>query len=215
MDKKVILQAAALAAVLAFIGVVIQAVASFSVQSGVQLQPGIPMPIDQFIRASNDYSDTTLTFFAADSLFILGYLMVFVGLYSVTVERARAFALIGMGAGVLTALLDATENAFFITYALGAKAGMPLTNPDLPLVHIITNLKWMAAFATLLAFGLVFPRRKMLQWVITGLMFLFPLVGILGVANPALIAVRGLFFLVGMPIFAWFFWQQSREVVIN
>jgi len=211
----VILQAAALAALLAFAGAVIQAAASFSVPSGVQIQPSIPMPVDQFIRASNDYPDTALTFFAGDSLFILGYLMVFVGLYSITAERARAFALIGLGAGVFTALLDATENAFFITYALGTKAGMPLPNPDLPLVYIITNLKWMCAFATLLAFGMVFPRRNVLEWVVTGLMFLFPLVGILGVANPSLIAVRGLFFLVGMPVFAGFFWRQSRQVVVN
>lgn len=215
MDKKVIYQAAALAAVVALVGVITQVMAGSSLPNGVMAQPGVPMPIDQFVKAGNDFPDTVLTFFTGDSLFIMGYLLVFAGLFSITSERARVFALVGLGAGILTALLDATENAFFITYALNAKAGMPVTNPDLPLVYLLTNLKWMAAFATLLAFGVVFPRRNALEWVIAGLMLLFPLVGVLGVANPGLIPVRGLFFLVGMPVFAWFFWRQSREVVVN
>ena len=41
-------------------------------------------------------------------------------------------------------------------------------------------------------------------------MLLFPLVGVLGVALPGLIAFRGLFFLVGMPLFAVLFWR-GRE----
>ena len=35
------------------------------------------------------------------------------------------------------------------------------------------------------------------------------------VAVPSLIAVRGLFFLVGMPVFAIYFWQQSKNVAVN
>lgn len=212
MDKKVVFQAAALAAVVAFIAVIFQAIAGTSLPNGIQVQPGIPVPVEDFVRASNEYPDTALGFFGADSLFVLSYLLVFVGLYSLAAETARPFAVIGLGAGVLTAIFDATENAFFITYALGAKAGLPLTNPDLPILYILTNLKWMAAFATLYAFALVFPRRNWLDWGLVGLMFLFPLVGVLGVANPGLILVRGLFFLVGMPLFAFYFWRCARDV---
>lgn len=212
MDKKVVFQAAALAALVAFIAVIVQAIAGTSLPDGIQVQPGIPVPVEDFVRATNQYPDTALGFFGADSLFVLSYLLVFVGLYSLVAETARPFAVIGLGAGVLTAIFDATENAFFITYALGAKAGLPLTNPDLPILYILTNLKWMAAFATLYTFAVVFPRRNWLDRALVGLMVLFPLVGVLGVANPGLILVRGLFFLVGMPLFAFYFWRYARDV---
>jgi hypothetical protein len=194
MDKRVIFQASALGAATAFVAVLVMAIASFSVGSDVNLQPGsVPVPVEDFVRPTNEYTGTVLGFFGGDSLFILSYLLVFVGLYVVTAERARPFALLGLAAGVLTALFDAAENAFLITYALSARNGMPLTTPDLPLVYILANLKWMAAFATLYAFGAVFPRRTRVEWVILVLSLVFPLVGVLGVANPPLVAARGLF----------------------
>jgi hypothetical protein len=205
-------QAAAVAALAALVAAILQAVSAFSLPSGVQIQPGYPVPLDQFVRATNEHTGIALGFFGADSLFIISYLVVFIGLYLRTVDHARPFAQVGLLMGVLTAVLDATENAYFITYALGAKAGLPLTAPDLPLVYVITNLKWMAAFATLLTFGLVHPRRAPLDMLVTALMLLFPLVGVLGVANPDLIAIRGLFFLIGMPLFAFVFWRQSQAV---
>ena len=212
MDKKQVLQAATIASVVAFIAVIAQAAAGFSLPQGVQVQPAFPVPLEQFVRASNEFPDTALGFFGADSLFVLSYVLVFVGLYVVTAERARPFALVGLGLGIFTAMMDASENAFFITYALGAKNGIPLTNPDVPLIYILANLKWMGSFATLYAFGLVLPRDGWLSWLISALMLVFPVVGVLGIANPSLIVVRGLFFLVGMPLFAAYFWQRSREV---
>lgn len=215
MDKKQVLQAATIASVVAFIAVIAQAAAGFSLPQGVQVQPAFPVPLEQFVRASNEFPDTALGFFGADSLFVLSYVLVFVGLYVVTAERARPFALVGLGLGIFTALMDASENAFFITYALGAKNGIPLTNPDVPLIYILANLKWMGSFATLYTFGLVLPRGGWLSWLISALMLVFPVVGVLGIANPSLIIVRGLFFLIGMPLFALFFWQRSREKAVN
>ena len=212
MDKRVVFQGAAIGAGMAFIAVLVMAVAGVSVPGDVQVQPGtVPLPLEAFVLATNAHTESALGFFGGDSLFILSYLMVFVGLYVVTADRARPLALVGMGAGVLTAILDATENAFLITYALGAQNGLPLTDPDLPLIYILTNLKWMAAFATLYAFGLSFPRRNGLEWGIVVVMLAFPLVGVLGVANTGLIAVRGWFFLVGMPLFALYFWKWAHD----
>jgi hypothetical protein len=42
-------------------------------------------------------------------------------------------------------------------------------------------------------------------------MLLFPIVGVLGVAFPALVVWRGLFFFLGMPLFAWYLWQRARS----
>ncbi|MCB9453757.1 MAG: hypothetical protein H6672_20190 [Anaerolineaceae bacterium] len=210
MDKKTIFQAAAVAALLALVAAVVQLIAGTSMPDGILTQPGSPVPVADFVRGSNEHPEIALGFFGADSLFVLSYLLVFTGLYAVTAEKARAFALVGLGAGVFTALMDATENAFYIVYAQGVQKGVPLTDPALPFIFILTNLKWMGAFAALYAFGVVFPRRSLLEWVIAVIMLAFPLVGVLGVANTSLILVRGLFFLVGMPLFAWYFWGQAR-----
>jgi hypothetical protein len=209
MDKKVAFQAAALASVIAFVAVIFQLIAALSVPTDVQIQPSYPVPLEDFVRATNEHTGNALGFFGADSLFVVSYLLVFVGLYCVTAERARPFAVIGLGAGTFTALMDTVENAFFITYALNARINLPLESPDLPLLYILTNLKWMGAFATLYAFGVVFPRTNRLEWIITALMLVFPVVGVLGIANPSLMLIRSLFFIAGMPLFAWYFWKRS------
>jgi len=185
----------------------------FRPPAGIEsLQPSLPTgPVSEFVQPINEYPELTLRFFAADSLFVLSYLMLFVGLYASVVKRSRTFAQVGLAAGMLAALLDAAENAYFITYALLALNDVQLSEPALPLIYVLANLKWMAAFGTLYAFGLVWRRDNRLGWAISALLLLFPLVGALGVAWPDLVAVRGLFFLVGLPLFAWHFWQESRR----
>jgi hypothetical protein len=213
MDKKLMFQVATLAALVAFAGVIGQLIATSSVPSGyVQLQPSIPVPVDEFLRGSREFPNTSLAFFASDTVFILGYVLVFVGLYVLTAERARPFASLALGLGILTAAMDTLENTVFITYSLGANQGFPLEIAALPLIYIVTNVKWVAAFGTLFTFGLIFPRRKPLEWMISALMLLFVALGVIGIALPSAIPLRGLFFLVGMPLFAWFFWGQSKQV---
>lgn len=210
MERQPIFQAAAIAALVALAAVLVM-VATQLVSPGLVLQPSDALrPAADFVRATNQAPALALQLFAADSLFVLSYLVVFVGLHAVVVYRGRVLAWLGLGAGVLAALFDAAENAFFITYALQALAGVPLQDPDLPLVYILCNLKWTSAFAAFYAFGLAWPRDGWLNRVILGLMLLFVLVGVLGVALPGLVALRGLFFLIGMPLFAGYFWRLTR-----
>jgi hypothetical protein len=210
MDRKIIFQGAAFAALVAFIAVIVQAAASFSLPEGVQVQPGLPLSSADFLSASTSYPETALGFFGADTLFVTGYLLVFAGLYALTQETARPFALIGLLAGIFTALMDTAENGYFIVYALAGRATLPLPEPDFWLPYVLGHLKWAGSFVTLFAFGLGFPRQTLLDKVLLGLMLLFPLVGVLGIAISPLVALRGLFFLVGMPLFAAYFWQRSR-----
>jgi hypothetical protein len=209
--SNVVFRAAFLAALVAFVCAIVM---GFGVRppAGIDsLQPSQPSgPASDFVRPINEVPKLVLRFFAADSLFVLSYLMLFVGLYATVLDRSRVFARIGLGAGILAAFFDVTENALFITYALLALNGVPLTDPALPWIYVIANLKWMAAFATLYAFGLVWPRDTWLGWLLTILMLLFPIVGVLGVALPEWVDVRGLFFLIGMPLFAWHFWRETR-----
>jgi len=211
MDGKRVFRAAALAAIVAFFAVLVMGFGVQIPEAGVELQPSLSFGTAQdFVYPTNTYPELALRFFAADSLFILSYLMVFVGLFTLVKPRSLPFAAIGLGAGILTALFDAAENAFFITYAASALNGVLVSDPAIPLIYILANLKWMSAFATLYAFGLVWPRENLLEWFLSGLMLLFPLVGVLGVSTPDLVPLRGLFFLFGMPLFALFFWRKSR-----
>lgn len=206
VERKSIFEAATWAALIAFICVLVM-----GTQPGASLQPSQPTgPASEFLQSIEHHPRRALIFFAADSLFVLSYALVFAGLYQIVVDRADLIARIGLGAGLLTALLDATENGFFITYARMALKGIPLPEPALPWLYVLTNLKWMAAFATLYAFGWVWPRAGRLDWVLSGLMLLFPLVGVLGIVEPKLVDLRGVFFLLGMPLFAWRFWGQRR-----
>lgn len=212
MDKKRVMQAGMVGAVAAFVAVLLMGFGVTVPETGIDLQPSTSFgTVADFVYPINQYPDLALRFFAADSLFVLSYLMVFAGLHQVTNSRSTLFAGIGLGAGILAALFDAGENAFFIAYASSALNGVLLTEPALPLIYILANLKWMAAFAALYAFGLVWPREEKLGWVLTGLMLLFPIIGVLGVAWAELVPLRGLFFLLGMPLFAWHFWREARS----
>jgi hypothetical protein len=208
----VVFQAALLAALVALACAIIM---GFFIRSpaGIDtLQPSVPaVATSEFLEPINRHPDVMLRFFSADSLFIISYLMVFVGLYATVVTRSPTYAVIGMGAGILAALLDATENAYFISYARLAQDGVAVKDPALPLVFVIGNLKWMSAYVTLVAFGLVWPRHDWLGWVISVLMLLFPVVGVLGVVWSSLIPLRGLFFLAGFALFAWHFWREARQ----
>lgn len=210
MDKRLVFQGAAFAALVAFVAIVAQAAASLSLPEGVQVQPGLPLSSSEFLVASTEFSEITLGFFGADTLFVLSYLIVFAGLYARTREQARPFALVGLLAGIFTALMDTAENGYFITYALAGRAGVTAPAPDFMLPYLLGHLKWAGAFATLFAFAVAFPRQTLLEKMLLGLMLLFALVGVLGIANPTLVDLRGLFFLGGMPLFAIYFWQQSR-----
>lgn len=207
MTKKLTYQAAFIAAVLALVGIIVQLVGNGAMADGLVAQPyGVAAEI--FLQGVNESSSATLLFFAGDTLLPLSYLMIFVVLYAATRDRSHVFALVGLGLGIATALLDITENSFFITYALLAHNGAPLSDVAIVPVYILTTLKWTAAFGTLYAFGLVFPRKMRLEKLMVVLMLSFPVFGALSTALPALILGRSLFLLAGMVIFAVYFWQR-------
>ena len=213
MNNKLFYQACAAAALVALICTLLMGFGLRSPDPALSLQPSTPSgPESEFLRVVNEYPQHMLRFFAADSLFVMSYLVVFIGLFTVTAERLRPLAWLGLGAGVMAALLDATENAFFINYALLAANGAPLVDPELPLIYHLANLKYWAAFAAFYAFGLAFPRQNWLGWLISGLMLAFPVVGVLGLVSPLLYQLRGLFFLLGMALFCAYFWWKSNEM---
>lgn len=210
-NKKVTYQAAAFAALLAFVGILIQLVATGQLAEGTVPQP-YAISAEAFPLAINNQTQSVLLFFAGDTLFPASYLLVFIGLYLRVRDRAKLLGLLGLGFGVLTGLLDFSENAFYITYALLAETGTALSDPAIVLIYAIATLKWTAASVTLYAFALAFPRETLLEKVMVGLMFAFMAFGVLSTAITILIHFRGLFFLIGMPVFAAYFWRLQRQL---
>lgn len=206
------LQAAAFAAGLATLCALFMGFGVRPPESVATLQPSMATvaPAD-FLRFITAAPDLTLRFFAADSLFVLSYAVVFFGWHTLTAPRAPALAHFGLAAGLAAAACDALENAHFIVYASLAVHGAPVPEPALPLIYLVANLKWAAAFAAVLAFGLIWPRAGKLDVFIAVLMLAFPAIGVLGVAVPALVDLRGLFFLIAMPLFAVYFWRAARS----
>lgn len=209
MNDRRVYQSATVASVLALVAIVVQLIATNSVPSEVLLQP-FALDDVTFVDNIELYPQETLLFFAGDTLFPLSYALVFVGLFVVTSQESKAFALVGLGMGLLTALADVTENAFFITYATMA-TNEATFEPQITTVYLLTTLKWTFAFGTLYAFALSFPRHSILEKLITILMLIFPIFGVITVALPDLIVWRGLFLLIGMILFAVYFGQLTRQ----
>jgi len=191
MERKTIFTAALIAAIVGFFSALYLGFGVPVPEKGVSLQPTLPMgSVTSFAKAVNEYPHLVLRFLTADSFFIIAYLMVFIGLFTAVVNRSRVFAFLGLGAGIATGFLDAVENSFYITYAFESLHGVQLTDPALPLIYIITNLKWMGAFIAFTAFVLVWPRKGWLGKLISAVMFLFVAVGVFGIAMPVLVDYR-------------------------
>jgi hypothetical protein len=213
MEKKTVFYVFFAAALIAFVCSLFMGLCLLLAEPDINLQPSHPInTITDFMRPIINCPKLVLQFFTADSMFVLSYLVVFVGLFTVVVGRSRTIACIGLGAGILAALLDAIENSFFITYALMSLNEGSLPDPALPLIYIVANLKWMGAFAAFFAFGLVWPRDNWLGKIVSGLMLLFVLVGVLSIIFPFLVKVGLALLLFGMPLFAWYFWRQAKKI---
>lgn len=212
ISRRPALQAAAAAALSATLALLWMAFGAVAPEPGLSLQPSAPAgTAAEFLRPLTAYPGPALSFFAADNLFVISYLVVFAGWFSLTRRRAPLLALAGLAAGLLTALADAWENAFFVSYALQALRPPAAVPADLTWLYTLTQLKWLGSFAAVFIFGLIWPRSSWPERVVAGLMLAYPLVGILGVAVPALAGLRGLFFLIAMPLFSLYFWRAARQ----
>jgi hypothetical protein len=213
MEKKIVFYVSFAAALIAFSCTLFMGFCMLRAGPCIKLQPSDPSgTVNEFMRPIINNPKLLLQFFTADSMFVLSYLVVFVGLFTVVVGRSRTLACIGLGAGILAALFDAIENSFFITYAKMSLNKVPLPDPALPFIYIVANLKLMGVFAAFFVLGLVWPRDNWLGKIVSGLMLLFVLVGVLSIIFQSLVEVSLLILLLGMPLFAWYFWKQARKI---
>lgn len=177
-----------------------------SVPKGTSFQPSeAPVPRAEFVRPTNEHPAAALCFFAADSALLIGYLGVFIGLHALATARAPRLAKLGLATGVLMAAADAAENTIYASYALGALRGTPLAMPDATMLYWITGVKEAAAGVTFLVFALATPATDTLGRLTVKLLLLTPVVGLLSLFRPELVAARGWAIIAPMPFLAaWF-----------
>ncbi|MHA2504728.1 MAG: hypothetical protein ACXAE3_17905, partial [Candidatus Kariarchaeaceae archaeon] len=82
-----------------------------------------PSDIATFISTVEAVSDEILVFIALDSVFIVGYTSLFIGLYIIIRDLADPLSTIALIAGISVGLLDVVENALIFTLVHGIEAG--------------------------------------------------------------------------------------------
>jgi hypothetical protein len=142
---------------------------------------------------------------AIDTLFIFSYLVVFIGLYERTKNPSRLPAAIALGFGLAAGAFDLLENSYLTSYTLQALYGHQPTEPALPLIYVLSSMKWLSAFFTILLYGLLWQRDSPYNRTVSAAMLAFPLLGILTIAIPELLGIRALPLVISMAMLAWSF----------
>jgi hypothetical protein len=182
------------------------------VAHGVNVQPTETVATKQEVLAmAQQHTHVLLGFMAFDMFFVIGYVTVFAVVFLTIAKEDRLIGGIGLGAGILGGLADMAENTLYVVYAMAALHGNTELAPSLPLHYYLTGLKWMAGFAGVGMQLLVFPRRTALERSIVAVMCTFPVSGAISIAWPALMPLRIIFALFGLPLLAVYFHRRFSE----
>ena len=183
-----------------------------SVPAGVSFQPSeSPVPLEDFVRPSNEHPLAALCFFAADFVLLIGYIGVFLGLYASASQSAPRFAALGIATGIMMGAADAVENIVYMKYAIGVLRGWPLVEPDTTMLYWVTGVKEASSWAAFLIFGLATPTTGFLGRLASRLLLLTPLVGLFSLVLPRLVPARGWALFAPMPLLAIWFWRRERR----
>ncbi|MEW5940940.1 MAG: hypothetical protein AB1750_14820 [Chloroflexota bacterium] len=177
------------------------------------------------VRSVDEYADLLRTrassmrlSFALDYVFIVLYTAFFFLLGILLKERAdRSIVNLALGAILLTALLDAVENAHILTLLAQAEMGLPIQASELGWQMAASQVKFVSSYSSIFLIGLVFPRENLLEklaaWAFVYLQL--PL-GVLIFTAPhewtaTLVLMRAVFFIAGFLIVAKIYWDRSRH----
>lgn len=156
--------------------------------------------------------------FTLDDIFIVLYTAFFTLLIIILKEQAdRSVVNLALSAILLTAVLDAVENAHILTMLAQAEAGLTIPLSEIAWQMASSQVKFLSSYLSIFLIGLIFPRETLLE-KITAWSFLYtqlPL-GVLILTLPRewaapLVIVRAVFFIVGLLLTAKIFWDRSRR----
>ena len=173
------------------------------------LQPTYP---DRISDLMSDYSAAVKANIVLDDLFALAYTGAFLGLAALVWPRSRWLAGIAMCFALATAVLDLTENARLMTMVLGIGGEDNLTGSALAELNVITQLKYSASHMAAFLFGIGLPRRDRLSWIVTVLLFVFPVVSTIAFAYEPAGLVRILLMWLLLALGGLLAWRESKSM---
>ena len=171
-----------------------------------------PTDADRVLALLSEYGAVVKANIILDDLFALAYTGGFLGLAALVWGRSRWLAGTAMVFALATAGLDFAENARLMTMALGIGGEANLSDDALRTLSIITQLKYAASHMAVFLFGIGLLRRDLLSWIVTALLFVFPVVSTIAFAyEPASLAQILLMWLL-LVFGGWLAWRESRKL---
>lgn len=187
------------------VGIVASAIAALililQILVGIQIGPALAnlqsysptLVADLFVNSSGKLRGLM----ALDDAFVIAYLIAFAGLAAATWER-RVWAILGLGAGIVTALLDFSENSLTlgligVFFAESARSNVIGTN-HLLVLNVIGQMKWLGAGVAAASFGAAVWDARILNRAVSILFWLFAALDMVGmiVESAALARVVGM-----------------------
>ena len=173
------------------------------------LQPTDPDRVSDLI---SEYGDVVKANIVLDDLFALAYTGAFLGLAALVWPRSRWLGGIAMFFALATAVLDFAENARLMTMVLGIGGEDSLTGSALAELNVITQLKYSASHMAAFLFGIGLYRRDRLSWIVTVLLFVFPVASTIAFAYEPAGLVRILLMWLLLVLGGLLAWRESKSM---
>jgi hypothetical protein len=126
--------------------------------------------------------------------------------------NSRILAQLGLGAALLTAIVDTGENILTIFIAYNAERALGYDISGLLIFFfMLTSFKWVGAASALVLFACALPRSNWLERTVVLIGLIFAIVAVLGLSWPGLGLVKAVLLWMAMPFFALLFWQYRRS----
>ena len=178
---------------------------------GVLDQPIMPQPYGEAIRPA---AVSLILVMALDYLFLIAYSGTFVGTAALVWRRAGLWAGLGLGFGLLTALVDISENAITVTIARQALAELAISAGSLQALGVLGQVKYACASLGLVFFAvallIVRPARRPLVRGVAGILLTFPIVNSIVVLIPSMGVLLIFWMLLSLVGAALLLWDASR-----
>lgn len=178
----------------------------------------IVRPVEEYTALLKSQAFGLRLSFTFDDIFIVLYTAFFTLLVMILKGQAdHSLVNLALGAILLTAVLDAVENAHILTMLAQAEAGLPIPLSEIAWQMMVSQIKFLSSYLSIFLIGLIFPRETLLEKM-TAWSFLFlqlPL-GVLILTLPRewaapLVIARAAFFIVGLLLTAKIYWDRSQH----
>lgn len=128
---------------------------------------GVSQETFEIVRAPDVYADGLAAhtgalrlLFGIDSAFLVIYAAAFVGLaHHIVTPGNRWFVVLGVGALLLTALLDMTEDHHILAMVYGVESGVRPSAGEIVFEHTLSQVKFNVSYLGLFLLGLAIPRE--------------------------------------------------------